>query len=64
MNVLLVVAHLVVVGSLVEEPVEKVAADLLKSLGSDCVGWTIVTVGLGLLGGDAVVGIWIGIGKD
>ena len=62
MNVLLVVAHLVVVGSLVEEPVEKVAADLLQSQGSDCVSWSIVTVGLGLLGGDAVVGIWIGEG--
>lgn len=56
-NVLLVVTHLVFVGSLVKVPVHKVAADLLQSLRGDLVARSIVTVRLGLFGGHTILGV-------
>lgn len=56
-NVLLVVAHLVVVRSLVEEPVEEVAADLSQALLSDHVTRSIVAISLRFPGRHSI--FWI-----
>lgn len=56
-DVLLVVSHLIVIGSLVEEPVHEVAANLGQALSGNRVPWAIIAICLGLFWCNTVLGI-------